>query len=198
MRRPVYVGIDLFKNVWSKIIQYPELRSLYVLEPTVILPLRRSYHYLYVTPGFARFEERAASFVSGSQLSGRGYYLRVGVEKRRHRLSFGGGGILTRWQDQGSYWFKGSYFGDYVGVIAPKNHLAIGGELVSSMLLPLGKRFATRFQYRLTALTPYGNQDERPAPVYLPGIGLHVGNRWTLSHGFSAQLLYRTPSTKRP
>lgn len=198
LRRPVYVGVDLLKNVWPLLSVYPDLRSVTVVEPTVLIQLNQPHHHVYVTPGFARFRESAAPAVSSAQLSGQGYFLRVGVEKRRRRIGFGGGSIVTTWRDRGMYRLKGSYFGDYVGIIPPKSHVAVGGEGFVVCWLPLGKRFATRLQYRGTVLAPYSGRGERPAPVYLPGVGLNSGNSWKASSSLSAQLLYRISSTKQP
>ena len=191
-RRSVYVGLDLFKSVWPLVGLYPYLRSVYVIEPTVSVPLRKPFYWLHLTPGYTRFRERDYTAFNSSALSGQGYYLKVGIERRKRRFGVGGAGLLTAWQDEGTYRFRGTYFGDLVGTIPPKNHLAIGGEFFLSLIKPIKKRLIIRIQPRVSLLAPLTSQDERPGPAFLPGVGLSEGGRWRVSNGVSVQLFYRT------
>lgn len=191
VRRSVSIGIDLLKNAWPLATLYPEVRSAYTVEPTLIIPLHHPYRYLHITPGFTRF---SAKETNSSVLSGQGYYLKVGLERRKRNFGVGLASLITFWQDEGFYRFKGSYFGDYSGRIPQQNHLAVGGEFFISSLIRVKKRLAIRLQPRLTLLAPFTDYNERPDPPFLPGVGLIEGDRWKLSSGFSVQLIYRTSS----
>lgn len=191
-RRSVAVGFDLLKSVWPLVGLYPDLRSVYVIEPTVSVPLRQPFYWLHLTPGYTRFRERDYPAINSSALSGQGYYLKVGVERRKRRFGVGGAGLLTAWRDEGTYRFVGTYFGDYVGIIPPKNHVAIGGEFFLSVVLPIKSRLYIRIQPRVSLLAPLTSQGERPGPAFLPGVGLSEGGRWRVSNGVSVQLFYRT------
>ena len=187
--RRVYVGTDLLKNVWPLVGIYPDVRSAYTVEPFVSIQLRNPHQYLHVTPGFTKFSSREAS---SSVLSGRGYYLKVGVERRKRNFGVGLAGLVVAWQDEGTYRFVGSYFGDYIGRIPRQNRVAVGGEFFLSVLVLIKTRLAVRLQPRVTVLAPFTNHADRPDPPFVPGVGLVEGSRWKVSNGLSIQLIYRT------
>ena len=190
LRRGVYVGIDVLKNVWPLVGFYPDVRSAYILEPSVIISLRHPYQYLHITPGFARFTGKKTATL----LSGQGYYLKAGWERRKRKLGAGLSGLLIAWQDEGTYRFTGTYFGDHIGSIPTRNRIAVGGEFFLSYFIPIKSRLAIRLQSRVTVLAPFTGYADRADPPYLPGVGLIEGSHWKVSDGFSVQLFYRTSS----
>jgi hypothetical protein len=190
LRRGVYVGIDVLKNVWPLVGLYPDLRSAYSIEPSIIIPLGRSHRYLHITPGFARFSGNNPSTL----LAGQGYYLKAGWERRKRKFGAGLAGLLVAWRDEGTYRFTGTYFGDHVGAIPKRNRVAVGSELFLSYLIPIKSRLAIRLQPRVTVLAPFTGYADRADPPYLPGVGLIEGSHWKVSNGFSLQLFYRTSS----
>jgi hypothetical protein len=127
----VYVGIDVLKNVWPLFSLYPEVRSAYTIEPSVQIQLKRPDRYLHITPGFTGFSgESQKADIRGNTLSGQGLYLKVGLEHRKRNFGVGYAALISGWKDQGTYRIKGSYFGDYNGIIPPKNRVAVGGEFL--------------------------------------------------------------------
>lgn len=193
--RTVYVGFDVLKNVWPLFSLYPEVRSAYTIEPSVQIQLKRPGRYLHINPGFTSFSgNHQTADIRGNTLSGRGFYLKVGLEYRKRNFGVGYAGLVSGWRDQGTYRIKGSYFGDYSGIIPPKNRVAVGGEFFVSLFGHISKRLAIRFMPRVNILAPFTSYSERPDPPFLPGIGLFEGSRWRVSAGVSLQLFYLTSS----
>lgn len=188
LRRSVYAGLDVLKSVWPLVGVYPGIRSAYTVEPSVIVPLYNQRQYLHITPGFTSFKAKDGVDIK----SGKGYYLKVGLEQRKRNFGVGLAGLATVWQDEGTYRFNGAYFGDYIGLIPRRNRVAVGGEFFLNFYIPTTSRLVIRLQPRVTVVAPFTGYSERADPPYLPGVGLMEGSRWRASNGISLQLLYRT------
>ncbi|GAB4028512.1 hypothetical protein [Spirosoma gilvum] len=204
--RQIDIGIDLLKNVWPLIGSSTGIGSAIIVEPSIILPLNKPNRYLHITPGFSSFHSKSdISLQSNGNTqvrnnritqSGYGYYLKLGHERRMHRIGIGAAALLSVWNEEGVYRFAGSYFGDYVGPIPQQTRIAIGSEVFMGSFLPLTNQLALRIQFRINLLAPYTSHDERPAPIYLPGVGPVAGTSWAFGEGISLQLFYRASSTK--
>ena len=191
IKRNVDIGIDLLKSVWPLAGVYPDLRTAYTLEPTLMIQLNKSSKYIHITPGFTSFTAKPNIGRDSSRQSGHGYYLKVGYEKREQRVGIGAAMLLSMWKDEETYRLHGSYFGDYTGIIPQQTRVAVGSEFFVGGLLPISQRFALRIQFRVSIIAPYTSHSDRFVPAYLPGVGLLAGSDWVISSGITLQLFFR-------
>ncbi|SOD91660.1 hypothetical protein SAMN06269250_3576 [Spirosoma fluviale] len=182
----VLIGVDVLKPVFSAV--GPAHNAYRLAEATVKIPL--STTYLSIVGGYAGL--RSDTIFRNIRLHDEGYYLKVGVERIGDGgLVLGWHGLVSSYRQSGTYFFKGTTFGDYESPIPDLSNLAIGLEGILGHQTALSPRFLLRFTGRVTTAAIFGTKDGGVPPYFVPGIGHVAGNSLVYSVGVGIHLFYQ-------
>ena len=190
------IGLDVYQVVWvlgSALNRDSPATYAYPFSVTFYLPLNGNttaqQHCLYLNAGYVAYGGTSQRNI---YQKGGSIHIRVGMERTRRQLIVGGGGLLTGWSGQGSFYFSGPTFGDYQEPIGELNGLAVGGEGHVGLAIPVGNRLSFRtvlrssMLYRLSATSPF----ELYAP-HVSGTDWQTNRELGLGISLQANLVFR-------
>ncbi|MCX6219047.1 hypothetical protein [Spirosoma sp.] len=185
-RPSALIGVDVLKPLFS--VVRPGHNAYRLAEATVKIPLRTNY--LSITGGYTSIQ--SDTIFRNMRLHDEGYYLKIGVE------NVGPGGLVLGWhglaaiyRQSGTYFFKGTTFGDYESPISNRTNAAIGVEGLLGHQMTLSSRFSLRLTGRITTAALFGPKDGGVPAYFVPGIGHVAGNSLVYSVGVGIHLLYQ-------
>lgn len=185
-RPSVLIGLDVLKPVFS--VVRPSHNVYRLAEATIKIPL--STNYLSIAGGYASLQ--SDTIFRNMRLHDEGYYLKIGVENvGPGGLVLGCQGLVSLYRQSGTYFFKGTTFGDYESPIPNQADAAIGVEGLLGHQMELSPRFTLRLTGRITTAALFGPKDGGVPPYFVPGIGHVAGNSLVYSVGVGIHLLYQ-------
>ncbi|GAB3490007.1 hypothetical protein GCM10027341_01120 [Spirosoma knui] len=187
--RSVLIGIDATKLVLTATNGWPLFRQATLLEPTIKIPL--STNTLTLQPGYASLTTRTV--LRNMNQAYEGFYLKVGLDRiNKKNVLIGWQGIISVYQQGGSFTFPGATYGDYTRSLPTQTKAVVGIEPHIGGITRLSDRFELHTTARLGAGLTIGYNASAPPSMYVPGFGSSTGRTISISLGFGVQLYYRT------
>lgn len=189
VQRPVLIGIDVAKPVLS--LATPSRPAFRLGEGAVKIPIVKN-RYLSIVAGYGQL--RSDTIYRNVTMNLRGTYLKVGTEK------FLNGGMLIGWhglvalsKETALYKFGGTTFGDYVATAYDRQRVGVGVEGYLGYQRTLSDHLIVSVSGRVTGAGMLGSRARNePAVVFVPGVGLAVGDPVVVGFGLGLHLFYRT------
>jgi len=123
-----------------------------------------------------------------------GPYLKIGTER------FMPGGFLLGWhgmaaltRETATYSFRGPTFGEYVATAFDRQRVVVGMEGFFGYQQTLSDRLIFRVSGRATVAGLFGTRSKNePAVLFVPGVGVALGDPVAVGFGLGLHVFYRT------
>ena len=189
VQRPVLIGIDIAKPVLSLVSPY---RTMFRLGEVVVkLPITKN-RYLSIVAGYGKIYSDTVYRNVKMQISGP--YLKIGTERYMSgRFLVGWHGMTALTNETATYSFHGPTFGDYVIKAFDRQRVVVGAEGFLGYQRTLSNRLIFRVSGRATVAGLLGsNTKDQPPVLFVPGVGMPLGDPFVCSLGMGLHLFYRT------
>ncbi|MBC7569827.1 MAG: hypothetical protein H7319_08860 [Spirosoma sp.] len=189
VQRPVLIGVDIAKPVLSLISPY---RTAFRLgEVTVKVPIAGN-RYLSVVAGYG--QARSDTIYRNIRMKLSGPYLKIGTERLMSSgLLVGWHGMTALTQETATYSYRGPTFGDYVVTAFDRQRVVVGMEGFFGYQQTLSDRLIFRVSGRATVAGLFGTRSKNePAVLFVPGVGVALGDPVAVGFGLGLHVFYRT------